>query len=327
MDLVEDGAEIEVETIAVDPRLVGSGLRIVGSRLSDELVEVDLDAGTATTYGLDGVPPDYVASLAIGDDWVVLPTYNGGEPFVVRTDGTVTRAAVQMDGNPILSSVNTETFWRMSPIFDVGRMTVREVDLDGEPTGVEFELPVNSWPAMTDPAGGVVVQSSGRWFSIDPDGAEAIGVGELVALDETLALLFDCPELDECGLFRRDRATGETVRTPVDVSGGERFLPTAWQSADPSSGVSPDGRIVAVGVDDGTGSGGLAVIDLESGAITDVEVRGGGPPLPVWSPNGEFIVFVDGGGVPTAYELASGETFPVDPDGSLTGWGNIGRRP
>jgi hypothetical protein len=330
-DLVAEGADIEIEPVAVDPRLARTGtggLRIVGRRSSAaELVEVDLDAGTTTTFDLDGMPPEFGGSLAVGDDWVVIPVFNGGSAFVVHADGTVDRAALQPDGNNLLSVPGTERFWRMSPIFDGGGITVEEVGLDGEPTGVEVTTPVNAWPAMADPLGGVIIQSSGRWFSVSPDDTEPLGIGEMVAVDETMALLYDCPELDDCGLWRTDRMTGERTRVPVAVPVGDRYLPTAWWSADASSGISPDGRMVALTVDDGTGDGGIAIVDLETGDVIDVEVRGGMPTVPVWSPNGAFVVFLDSGGVPTAYELASGETFPLVADGSLAAWTNIGRRP
>jgi hypothetical protein len=327
-DLVDEGADIEVQTVAVEPRLVGSGLRMIGHRpVASEIVEIDLDAGTATTFGLEGLPPEFGGTLAVGENWVVIPVYNGGGAFVVHTDGSVDRASLQPDGSNLLFDPTVDRFWRISPIFNGGGITVEEVGLDGEPTGVEVELPVNAWPAMADPAGGVIVQSSGRWFSIGPDRAEPLGVGEMVAVDETMALLYDCPQLDDCGLWRTDRATGERAEVPGNVAGGERYLPTAWWSADAGSGISPDRRMIAVMVDDGTGTGGLALIDLESGEAVDVEVRGGGPSMAIWSPDGRFIVFLDGGGVPTAYEVASGEAFPVVTDSSLTAWASLGRRP
>lgn len=327
-DLVDEGADIEVEAIAVDPRVSGSGLRIVGRRSSAaEVVEVDLDAGTATTFGLEGLPPEFGGTLAVGDDWIVIPVFNGGGAFVVHTDGSVDRASLQPDGSNLLFDPTVDRFWRMSPVFDGGGMTVEEVGLDGEPTGIEVELPINAWPALADPAGGVIVQSSGRWFSIGPDRAEPLGVGEMVAVDDTMALLYDCPQLDDCGLWRTDRETGERAEVPGNLAGGERYLPTAWWSADASSGISPDRRMIAVMVDDGTGSSGLALIDLQSGEVIDVDVRGGGPPMAIWSTDGRFIVFLDGGGVPTAYELASGEAFPVVTDSSLTAWSSLGRRP
>jgi hypothetical protein len=327
-DLVEEGAHIEVEAVAVDPRLAGSGLRMVGHHgFAAELVEIDVDAGTATTFELDGLPPEPGGSLAVGDDWVVIPVYDGGSAFVIHVDGSVERASLQPDGSNLLFVPTVERFWRMATVFRGGGMTVEEVGLDGEPTGVEVELPINAWPAMADPAGGVIVQSSGRWFSIDPAGAEPLGVGEMVAIDDTMALLYDCPELDHCGLWRTDRATGERAEVPGNVARDERYLSTAWWNADAGSGISPDRRRVAVMVDDGTGSGGLVIIDIESGEVTDVPLRGGGPPMVVWSPDGAFIVFLDGGGVPTAYALASGETFPVVTDSSLSGWSSLGRRP
>jgi hypothetical protein len=180
---------------------------------------------------------------------------------------------------------------------------------------------------MADPSGGVIIHSSGRWFSIGPDTTESLGIGEMVAGDATMARLYDCPQLDDCGLWRTDRATGASARVPAAVAGGQRFIPTAWWTSDASSGISPDGRMVALTVDDGTGSGGIAIVDLESGEVTEVEARGNGQPVAVWSPDGAFVVFLDAGGVPTAHDVASGETFPVVTDGSLGGWSNLGRRP
>ena len=325
-DLVANGATITTTPVEIDPRLDGHDLRLVALDGTD-IAELDLGGGTVIEYALDGLPRSLGASLVAGDEWIVVPMYDGIEAFVVFDDGTVRRADVAPDGGQVFNIEGTDRFWRLPSYFSGGGFDLQEIGLDGEPTGRTIALPSNVWPAFADPQGGVIVQSSGRWFTVDENGSEALGVGDVVAIDESTLVLNDCVAIDECGLWRIDRESGSSVRVPIDLDVRSRFLPAAWWSGDAGAGLSPDGRWLVTTVEVGAGGIEVVVIDLLTGSQVELEAGRPGPPSFVWTADSRFVISLSPKGTPTAYDVTTGEMFDVVPDGSVVGWNSLTSRP
>lgn len=327
-DLVANGAAIDTRPVSIDPRLDGQDVELVGLSGID-VAELDVGAGTVSEYVLDGLPRSLGSSLVAGDEWIVIPMFNGLDAFVIRDDGTVERADLAPDGSQLLHVDGTERFWRMPRAFSGGEFELEQVDLRGEPTGSTIELPTSVWPAFADPLGGVVVQSNGRWFTVGEDGSSSpLGVGEVIALDANTAVLRDCVAIDDCGLWRVDRATGTSTRVPADLGQLEaRVLPAAWWNGDAGAGLSPDGRRLATTIESDTGPLGTVVIDLLTGAVVELELSRPGPPAAAWTEDGRFLILLSPVGVPTAYSVESGETFSVVAADSPTGWNTLTTRP
>lgn len=326
-DLVENGAAISTRDVEIDERLVGYDLRLVALAGID-VAELDLGSGTVSDYVLDGLPRNLSSALIAGDDWIVLPMYDGRDAYVVFDDGTVDRSRLAPDGHQTLYVEGTDRFWRPpSSYFPSGGFELEEVGLDGEPTGRTILLPSNVWPAFADPRGGVIVQSSGRWFTVDEVDSAALGVGELIALDANTLVLNDCVTLDDCGLWRVDRETGTTTRAPIDLERlGTRLLPAAWWTGDPGAGLSPDGRWLAATVERDGGAVDAVLVDLLTGASTDLEGGRPGPPALVWTDDSRFVISLTPMGSPTAYDVETGETFPVVTDDQPVGWNTLTAR-
>ncbi|MCB0966110.1 MAG: hypothetical protein KDB37_04690, partial [Ilumatobacter sp.] len=325
-DLVEHGATITTTKVGIDERLAGQDVVLVGL-VGDGLAELDLGGSTVTDYTLDGLPRSYGPTIVAGADWIVIPMYNGLDPFLVFDDGTVERPDLMPGGNQLLHVTGTDLFWRMPAYWSSDGIELGQVDVAGEPTGVTLELPTNVWPAFADPLGGVIVQASGRWFSVDTEGSSSIGTGDVIALDDDIVLLHDCVALDECGLWRIDRSSGEAVRVPLDLSRLDSpYLGASWWNGDAGSGLSPDARRYVTTIE-GDGAPRTVIIDLVTGAITDIEGVRPGPPTMAWTPDGRFVVYLPYDGEPMAYSVATGETFPVVVVGDVTGWDLLATRP
>lgn len=324
-DLVENGATVSTAAVDIDERLAGQEMVLVGLVGSD-LAELDLGAATTTDFVLDGLPRSHGPIIIAGDEWIVVPMYDGQDPFVVYDDGTVDRAPLAPDGNQVMHVEGTDRFWRLPRIWSGDGVDLDEVDVTGEPTGATIELPTNSWPAFADPLGGVVVQVSGRWFSVRADGSSVIGTGEIVALDAEHVLLFDCVELDDCALWRVQRDTGAAAKTPFDLDRLDaRFLPASWWTGDAGAGLSPDGRRFATTIE-GNASAQSVVIDLMTGSMIELADVRPGPPTMVWTDDGRFLVYLGFDGAPMAYSVETGDAFPVVVDGAVDGWNLITTR-
>lgn len=306
------------QAIGVDERLAGVPLRLVGVELGGVLVEADLTAGTLTDFGADRLVSDGRALIA-GPDWVVAGA--AGASRVIRSDGS--EAPLDLgDRWQHLHVPGTELFWRLatgSPLSSSVSPSGDDTDaslvgLDGEPVGPTIELPVTTWPAGVDPAsGGLVVASGPRNYVIGPDRVEYLGIGELVALDERLAIGYDCDETLVCGLRRIDRATGDVTVVPSDPQLDDTYrwhTTQGWGGASTTS-LSPDERWVAViGSSWRTSAGGL--VNLESGAFVEL-ARDSFPFEVVWSPDGRWaIALVDREVI--AYDTVTGDRFPVFTD-------------
>jgi hypothetical protein len=301
--------QIETGTVAVDERLAGAAIELVGLS-SGRIVEADLGTGATRTIPVDvrGGGPEV---LHVGPEWVLTSSFEGPSRLLVLADGSVERAAL---GDPwsTLWVPGTDRFWRVVD-WRPGPVTFVEIMVDGSATGSELDLPhgADSW--LADPAGDILTTVAGGWYAVNADGAGLIGHGDLVAAGPTTAVLHACDEQLECGYVVIDRATGVARElAPVDDAGDPVNLESSSLlgpfSASP---VSPNGRWAAVVVLD-TSSACICLLDLEAGLVTELTRYDYGPTgvQTFFSADGRYVFYLRGT-VPHVVDLRSGEQFPV----------------
>lgn len=310
----------EATSVELDPRVAGLDVQLVGYAGFQHLHELDLSTGTLLDYG--GVSSD-VWQIIAGDDWIVLPVYNGLDSYVIRADGVIDR--VSLGGDVIVGLPALDTFWTSGNNF--GATTeLRETDLFGEETGRTIVLPPNTWPEAADPLGGVVVRAGGRLFSLFPEAAEDLGRGDLVALSEHTVVTYECEADLRCGLRVYDRASGVRAEVPSDPSLGIVAYPGLnWTGLSGDYGLSPDRTRLITVLQSETSEWRTALVDLATGVVTIIEeATGGQPGLMVWLDD-RYAAFLDGRQRLHAYDTVTGESFPVFA-GDQPSWSTITRR-
>ena len=319
-----------IETIEIDPRLEGVELRLVGSEQSRVLVELDLAEHTLTRQNTGRSFESQ--AMIVGQDWIALMSQGGGTTTLIR-DG---EGSQRLDlGEPwqLLWQEGTDLFWRPDLEHESfnGPSLYEQVDIAGEPTGVTLELPVDAWVQRTDPLGGLIVEVTGKSYSIGESGVSLIGNGQLIALSADIAVLRDCDELLRCGLFVIDRQTGAVRALELDSELTPIESISSWGPPGQGRAISPDGTMVAVMLPSTTGPL-LGLVDLWSGAVVELGAPWWSPTV-VWSPDGRFAFFLDGepefGGPGmrrlSAYDRESGEVFPVVAEPLV--WDSLAARP
>lgn len=316
-------SEPTVAPIAVDERLVGVPVRLVGVELGGVLVEADLAAGTLTDHRADERVTTDGTALVVGPDWVV--SSSNGRSRVFRADGTA--APVDLgDSWQVYHVPGTDLFWRVpltGPTED--GLVLSLVDLAGEPVGPELTLPLNAWPGLVDPAnGGVIVSTTSRTYSVHPDGVDYLGLGSIIGITEQLLVTYDCDESFVCSLFVTDRATGERRPVPPDPDLDEEYqwgAPFGW-GAGSSPTVSPDGRWATV-IGSSWRSTVTGIVELDTGRFVEL-AQNSFPPTVSWSPDGRFAFALDDQ-VVVAYDVTTGDRFPVFTD--TVQWVQLAARP
>jgi hypothetical protein len=307
--------------VELDPRVAGLDLTLIGVTMDGAVVELDLAEQTLLERELQlrNVDP---GRMIVGDDWLLFAGQSGGHVLV--RDGE--SESVDL-GDPwqTVWIPGTDRFWRPSGGWGYGEPTIySEVDLAGGPTGRVIEIPVGSWAQLADPRGGLVVEVSGKSYSVNESDAELIAPGDLLGLSLDLAVVRDCDVQLHCGVSVIDRATNEARVLELDPSLGESpvFEPMygwgpafLWQP-------SPDGRFCVVLVPS-VGSTAFGLLDLISGDFTELGSNFFGPPAVVWSADSRFGFFLDDVGV-QAYDRDSAEVFLVQQ--TTPGWISLGQR-
>jgi hypothetical protein len=308
--------------IAVDERLLGTPLRLVGVEYSAALVEVDLERGTITDFGVR--PPVFDGSgLVAGDDWVMATGVTSPTARVVRTDGT--ESVFELGESwAVLPVPGTNMVWSAAGSPDAA-MVFRRTDLSqGVEVPGEIEVPFGSWPVAVDPAtGGLIVQVAGRLFSLGLDGVERIGTGELIAASRDQLIVRDCDDLLVCALWTIDRSTGDASQVTVDDPATGAWQPLFGWSVPTGTEFSPDGRHVVLQRSSWRTSE-LGVLDLASGEFVSL-TRDTFPPAVVWTPDSRHLLYLDGDGQLRAREVATGDDFPVFTE--VQRWNGAAARP
>ncbi len=305
-----------LETVELDPRLAGIELSLVGVEQGD-FVELDLATQTLARRDLGRVGPE-LASMIVGDDWVVLSNQSG-TTSLFREDGRSERVDLG-DAWQLLWQPGTDRFWRPASADGWRPQSVYdEIDLTGASTGTRLELPANTWPSQVDPSGGLIVVAVGKTYSVKKSSTEFIGTGELLGLSTDFAVVRDCDEQLRCGLFVIDRTTG-SVREVGDDQGDQEIVSSLWGwGGAAGSSISPDGTSCVVVVIDDVGPV-MGLLDLSTGAFVPLGQGVNNPyvnnPSVVWSSDGRFVFFLQGyNGINVpglwAYDRQTDEAFAV----------------
>jgi hypothetical protein len=285
--------EWETTTVEVDPVVAALGIRVVvvgGGRI------VELDTGSGELHALQiGTRFGQQPLVNAGEDWIVIRNFDTGRFELVRTG----ELPVGVDiGDPWSALFQRETglFWRVSSTFLPGEPTdVEEVDHEGTATGRRFEIPFGVWPMAVDPGGGVAAEAPSGVYQVGPDTARRVTTGSVIALSERIAVVTECgDELDSCGLFVLDRASGERRQLAItDSRTGDPIATLAiqsmmyWGAQDLLGAISTDGRWAPAMIQNDREQFGL--IDLTTGQFLPVA-----PNAPTgiwWAPDGRSVIY------------------------------------
>lgn len=307
-----------VEVVEIDPRLAGIDLTLVGAASNGshlELLELDLDARTVTHTDL-GRFYSGVEWMLAGHDWALFVSGQGtgllvrdGEPPISSVDGEIWERRWE---------VGTGRSWRLdheSEWAPNGPSVWRQHDIHGEPTGVTLELPFNGWVELVDPAGGLVMETTGKHYSIDSSGATLIGTGHLLGLSADVAVFWNCDDQLRCGPEVVDRQTGVVRTLDADPSSDrDTQLEGLWGWGEMAgTTISPDGEACAVMVM-GERSVVLGLLEFDSGTVVELGETWWMPAL-AWSPDARYAFYLrsENGahGHLWAYDRESGEAFSV----------------
>ena len=107
---------------------------------------------------------------------------------------------------------------------------------------------------------------------------------------------------------------GDIWRVPAGGGGAEQLTRGPWYHFEPSW--SPDGSRIAMTVETGDGLD-IALLDVETGAVTPLAEGGGIDIQPAWGPDGRFVYFTTAGRGLDIHriEVATGEREAVVEDG------------
>ena len=305
---------------------------MVGSEQSRIVVELDLAEQTLTRQDVGRSFES--EAMFVGEDWVALLSPGGGTTRLLR-DGNPPQWVELGEPWELLWQEGTDRFWRPGYEFESfnGPTSYDEYDITGEPTGLTLELPIGTWVQQTDPKGGLIVEATGKHYTISESGVSLIGAGEMIGLSADIAVFRDCDEQLRCGLFVTDRQTGAVRELQFDPLRDELMpIEPMYGWGPPGHGriISPDGTMVAVMLPSHEAPL-LGLIDLTSGAVVELGETWWMPAV-VWSPDGRFAFFLDGrqgtGGSGlrslNVYDRESGEMFPVSSE--PLAWGSLAAR-
>jgi hypothetical protein len=194
---------------------------------------------------------------------------------------------------------------------------VVEVDHEGNRTGRRFDVDGGVWPAAPDPAGGVVVSTTGGTYHAGPEGSQRLTTGNLVALSARKALETDCgPDIGDCGMYVVDRSNGARTRiVPTDSEAGAIDIldvqsPAFWSTPGLMGAVSPDDRWAPMLLSNDPSQFGL--IDMTTGRFT---VLGVTPPSGWWwSPDGRYAIYSQNSTL-NMFDTQRLTTIAIAPDG------------
>ena len=299
----------------------GIELTLIGFEQQHVLAELDLARHTVIRRDF-GPSSSNPGSMTVGADWVVVS--GDMASTVVHDDGSFEPVDLG-ESWELLLRAGTDRFWRPRESNGWGPETLFEqVDLTGRPTGAAIELPANSRPSGSDPAGGLVVEAAGDLYSVDESSVSHLGSGDLIGISNDVTVTWDCDEQLRCGLYVTDRLSGDVRRVDVDMAGGGLIESLNNWTESSSRTISPDGSLCAV-MQVSEDELGLTLIDLASGATYDLGARSF-LPVVAYSPDDRFVFLLanvdsesnggwgwgwGGEGDLFAYDRQTGDLFPV----------------
>jgi hypothetical protein len=299
--------------VQIDPRLAGQADRLVGETSGGHLVELDLASGEARILPpFDFTPSITAFPVFATDDWIMVRSDSATAVRIYLGDAAEPVTPPISDPWSIIWAWRTDRFWsRADSVSADAPPTWIEVDARGQPTCIELDTN-RFFPVLADPAGGLLISDGASYFRMDDAGRTSRLPGMPVAMSAGHVLLYVCGDtIEECGLRLVDRATNESRPVASERSLGA-YSGVGFPIAGPT--VTSDGEAAIVPVFNSFGSTAVSVLDIETGAEREFDASSDDSGFPnvsaVWSADERFAYVLDGG-VMTAFDRSSGESFPV----------------
>lgn len=270
------------------------------------LVQLDLATGQVRSVALDPPAVASVVTLVAGPDWTMFVGADATTEYLVDGASELRRSDIGALYS-VFWQPGTDLFWRIdtSP---VGGTTAQAVTLTGAEQGAAIDLG-QLFAQGVDWGGGLIVADGGAGsFVVDRAGSIRLP-GRVMASGERGWLVFRCGEsIDSCGLALVERDGGAARDLPVDPDTAINPV-SAFFLATQRPAISPDGRFALVASTSVDGSSVEAILDLDSGALTEMPGIGLSTSAE-WSSDGRFVFMVGPTG-PVAYLVETGETIEV----------------
>jgi hypothetical protein len=305
---------VAVSSVEIPDRLADVAAELVVTVRRATLFTLDLPTATLSERDVDRQPFG-PPTLYAGDGWVLLPSWDDELPSTLIRDDEPPVGVDLGTAWELVGVAGSDTFWRVDKGLTTGRRgSVALIDVAGSPLGPVVEL--SQFPLLGDPGGGVFVEVAGDTFQVTPDGADRLTTGELLGASAAHAVVHECDDTLACSYRLVDRMTGERVDIPPAESRGVGTdLNRPWWTPGGAL-LSPDGdALVTLSFerdDEGRFRESLGVLELTTGEFTEFAVNRDLTPL-VWSPDGAFVFYVDGGRL-FAFDRAAGDSFDVLPE-------------
>jgi TolB protein len=263
------------ENVSVPQASVRNGAHRVADRVFEKITGIRGAFATRIAYiSVDGAPPSQRYQLLVAD-----------------ADGENARVAMQSN-QPIMSPTwSSDGEWLAYVSFEnrVSAIFVQRIRT-GERRQVSARLGVNGAPAFSPDGRKLALTLSGSTGNLDVYvldlGSQALTrITEDQAIDTEPAWSADGQTL----YFTSDRGGGPQVYAAAAQSGARARRITFGASYAARPRVSPDGRMLAVVMQDSSGFR-VGVVDLASGQITPLS-RGSLDESPSFAPNGSALIY------------------------------------
>jgi hypothetical protein len=272
----------------------------------DVVVRIQLALGRITTTAVPVSGRNAPVVFLVGSDRVLVRSLDDTTGYVVRDGKRAAELPLSLQhGAWMLPGPDQQHLWLDLP--GTEQYVLALLTLDGSPTGVTIEVPAGTGVQGPDGAGYLLLAGIGGVYDVRPGSVHRITTGVLLAGGPTRWLTVECDDSLSCANVVIDRR-----------SGARHSLDTPVYSLAPNSGtISPDGRTAAMLLlHDGISSGGIHLLDLDSGADRSIDVTPPGgenqmSPQLVWSPDSRWLFVTDAGGRVMIINRATGVAKPL----------------
>ena len=285
-----------------------TGLRLVEVIGGGGLLEIDVDAGTATAIDAPAIASGAPTFAVAGSDWVVVrPRDFVANYRVVGEQPAEPLGGLLADGTEgMFAGPGPGELWIETRDFTGAGSFLQLVDLDGH----ALRPPISTAGTTilgSDGTGHVLLRASGGTYAVGADvsstGIQRISTGDVLAAGARTLVTLECDDQLSCHEWIVDR-----------VDGTRTDLGPAASSPDPGfeiGSVAPDGHHAVIAGDDSV----VYVVDLIS--TRPRHFLGGqqvpiGPETYAWSDDGRYLVYRAGSAL-WLYDVMTGKDEPLLP--------------
>jgi hypothetical protein len=291
-----------------------TGTTLYGVADDGDVVRIDLDAGRVSERRLRRRDRGQTPVTIFGrSGQAVVASANQALAVGDGADGTVTFLAA--DTIAVLPSAIDGELWLVRSLGPAGRVVERRRLADASVVVSIDDLPDGN-VLGDDGSGGLLVQTGDGVYRVDDVGRppQRVSTEPLVAWSAATFVTASCDDRLPCEWSQVDRASGE-----------RRSLGTApWGGSVLGAELSPDGTHLAyLGGEGGPAAPALEVMDLTSGTRLALDhsallsaVQGTWRGL-VWSPDGQWLFWVEDSGALKAWRVGQEQATTVDGAGHV----------